>query len=197
MTHHLDIATAADGTDDRIVDAATRVLGANLDASMREVAAASGVGRATVYRHFANRDELVRAIRLRALRDCREALAPAVFAHDSVRDALGAVLATLVPVLDRYRVLLDAAPPDRSDPEQRELTDAIERPLRELILRGQATGELDPQFPPEFAIAALIGALRAAREAVAGGRMPADTAHTLALRSLLDGIGRTGPDRGH
>jgi AcrR family transcriptional regulator len=185
------VATAAarERTEARIVDAATRVLGENIDASMREVATASGVGRATVYRHFANRDELVRAIRLRALRDCREALDHQVFAQGSVRDALGAVLATLVPVLDRYRVLLDAAPPDRSDPEQRALTDAIERPLRELIVRGQADGELDPRFPPNFVLAVLIGVLRAAREAVAQGRTSAEAAHALAVRSLLTGVG--------
>jgi AcrR family transcriptional regulator len=185
--------SATDRTEQRIVDAATRVLGANLKASMREVAVASGVGRATVYRYFATRDELVRAIRLRALRDCRQALGPAVFAHTSAPDALGAVLATLVPVLDRYRVLLDAPPPDRSDPEQRALTDAIERPLCELIERGQAAGELDPRFPPGFALAVLIGVLRAAREAVASGRMPAEAAHTLAVRSLLAGIGNGPP----
>ena len=188
---------ALEPTDERIVDAATRVLGDNLDASMREVAIASGVGRATVYRHFPNRDELLRAIRLRALRDCREALDPAVFSHASAREALAAVLATLVPVLDRYRVLLDAPPPDRSDPEQRALTDAIEQPLRELIQRGQDEGELDVRFPPEFAIAVLIGVLRAAREAVAAGRMSAEAAHALAVRSLLAGIGATAvPDDG-
>jgi len=194
MIPSTDSPTAAttpvtEATEERIVDAATRVLAANLDASMREVATASGVGRATVYRHFANRDELVRAIRLRGLRDCREALDPEVFARASAREALGAVLATLVPVLDRYRVLLDAAPPDRSDPEQRALTDAIEQPLRQLIVRGQAAGELDPRFPPDFAIAVLIVVLRAAREAVAAGRMSAEAAHTLAVRSLVAGIG--------
>lgn len=183
------VAPVTECTEERIVDAATRVLGANLDASMREVANASGVGRATVYRHFANRDELLRAIRLRALRDCREALDPDVFAQASVRDALGTVLATLVPVLDRYRVLLDAAPPDRSDPEQRALTDAIEQPLRELIVRGQSDGELDQHFPPDFVLAVLIGVLRAAREAVARGRMSAEAAHVLAVRSLLAGVG--------
>jgi AcrR family transcriptional regulator len=186
-------ASTDGGTETRIVAAATRVLGANLDASMREVAVASGVGRATVYRHFANRDELVRAIRLRALEDCRQALAPEVFAQAKARDALGAVLATLLPVLDRYRVLLDAPPPDRSDPQQRALTDAIEQPLCELIRRGQVAGELDPHFPPDFALAVLIGVLRAAREAVADGRMSAEAAHTLALRSLLAGIGKAAP----
>ncbi len=136
-----------DATDDRIVDAAIRVLGSDPGASMQQVATACGCGRATVYRHFANRDELLRAIRLRALSDCRAALAPAVWGKEPVRDALAAVLETLIPLLDRYRVLLDAPPPDLSDPAQRELTDAILDPLRQLVRRGQASGELDPQFP--------------------------------------------------
>ena len=62
-----------------------------------------------------------------------------------------------------------------------------------MICRGQAAGELDPDFPPDFALAVLIGVLRAAREAVAAGRMPAAAAHTLALRSLLAGIGAAAP----
>ena len=156
---------------------------------MQQVATACGCGRATVYRHFASRDELVRAIRLRALADCREALAPGVWGQEPVGDALGAVLETLIPLLDRYRVLLDAPPPDLSDPAQRELTDAIIVPLRELVRRGQATGELDPTIPPDFAVAVFSGVLRAAREAVASGTMTLGAAHAHAVRVLVTGIG--------
>ena len=172
---------------------------------MQQVATACGCGRATVYRHFANRDELLRAIRLRALSDCRAALPPAVFGKEPVRDALAAVLETLIPLLDRYRVLLDAPPPDLSDPAQRALTDAILQPLRQLVRRGQACGELDPQFPPDFAVAVFSGVLRAAREAVAYGTM-AGVRHT-PIRSSWHGHRRRSasahtlsprsPTRGH
>ncbi len=44
-----------------IVDAATECLGRRPDASMTEVAAAAGVGRATLYAHFRSRAALLEA----------------------------------------------------------------------------------------------------------------------------------------
>jgi AcrR family transcriptional regulator len=45
-----------------IAEAAMRVLAQQPQASMAEIAEASGLGRATLYRHFRNRSELVHAI---------------------------------------------------------------------------------------------------------------------------------------
>ena len=185
---------AADGTEERMLDAAIRVLGEHPEASMQEVATASGVGRATLYRYFSTRDDLVRAIRLRALRDCREALAPDVLERGSTREALEAVIGALLPVLDRYRVLIDAPLPDRSDPEQRALVEAVERPLLDLIRRGQDGGELDPRFPAGFAFGVLGGVLKAARAAIAAGEVSPERAHPLAVRALLAGLGADGPE---
>jgi AcrR family transcriptional regulator len=189
----IPLSTAPSRTRDRIVDAAIRVLGTNPSASMSAVALASGVGRATVYRYFATRDALVRAILVRALRDCREALAPAPLEMAPAGEALAAVVGTLLPVLDRYRVLVDAPPPDRSDPEQRALADAIERPLLELIRRGQAAGELDAGLPPGLVLGVLTGVLRATRAAIAAGEIAPERAHALAVRALLTGIGTGEP----
>jgi AcrR family transcriptional regulator len=177
-----------------MIDAAIRVLGETPDASMQEVATASGVGRATLYRYFSTRDDLVRAIRLRALRDCREALAPGVLERESPREALGAAVGALLPVLDRYRVLIDAPLPDRSDPEQRALVEAVERPLIDLIRRAQERGELDPRFPPAFAFGVMSGVLKAGRAAIAAGEVSPERAHPLAVRALLAGLGAGGPE---
>ncbi len=47
----------------RITQAASRILREDPEASIREVAAASGVSRATVYRHFESREGLIASIR--------------------------------------------------------------------------------------------------------------------------------------
>jgi AcrR family transcriptional regulator len=47
---------------DAVLAAAVRVLAERPEASMREIAEASGFGRTTLYRHFPHRDDLVRAL---------------------------------------------------------------------------------------------------------------------------------------
>ena len=102
------------GTEQRILTAAIRLLADDAKASMSDVASATGVGRATLYRHFASREELLRAIRLQSLRECRQALED-VPAPDAVfEEGLRQVIAALLRVLDRYRVLVAA--PRRTGP---------------------------------------------------------------------------------
>ena len=72
------LATKVDGrravgdrNRDAILEAAIGVLAAQPEAGVAEVAAAAGVGRATVYRHFASREELIDALRLHAGEEAR------------------------------------------------------------------------------------------------------------------------------
>ncbi len=53
----------------KIMDAARRLLAENGDASMRAIAKAAGLGRGTVHRHFATREELMEAVRRQARDD--------------------------------------------------------------------------------------------------------------------------------
>src|SRR3954452_19338633 len=79
-----------------IIEAAITLLAAEPDASMERVAIAAGVGRATVYRHFASREHLVRAILDQALQDARDAILSSKPEEGSALEALErAVNATL------------------------------------------------------------------------------------------------------
>ena len=51
---------------ERIVQAATELLQAERGAGLEEIAAAAGVSRSTIYRHFASREELLRVVGQRA-----------------------------------------------------------------------------------------------------------------------------------
>jgi AcrR family transcriptional regulator len=179
---------AVDTTDIRIIETATRVLAEDSGASMQEVARRTGVGRATLYRYYGCREDLLRAIRVQALRECREALGGVPVDEGSAIDALEQVVAALVPVLDRYRVLADAGPPDRSDPEQAALAEEVEGPLIRIIRRGQERGELTPELTPSLALEVIVGVLRAARRGIVSGEVTADAAPPLAFRLLIDGL---------
>ena len=58
----------------RIIEAATTLLAVNPGASMAEIAEASGLVRATLYRHFPTRDDLMRAMYAAALDDALKAI---------------------------------------------------------------------------------------------------------------------------
>lgn len=61
-------------TRDAIVEAAFAVFSKNPSAALSDVAERAGVGRATLHRHFAGRDELVRALAKIASKEMDEAV---------------------------------------------------------------------------------------------------------------------------
>lgn len=102
-------AVAAPGDGD---GAAADAAGAVLDAaegllrsfglarwSMEDVAVAAGVGRTTVYRAFASRDDLVHAVLARELRATLQAIGAAVAGHEGIEDKAVAAMVTALASL--------------------------------------------------------------------------------------------------
>jgi AcrR family transcriptional regulator len=79
---------APDGTTDAVLDAATRLLATHglRRWTMEDVAEEAGLGRATVYRRFATRDDLVHAALGREVRSFFAAVADAVAGLDTLED---------------------------------------------------------------------------------------------------------------
>jgi AcrR family transcriptional regulator len=134
---------------DAVLAAAVRVLSERPDASMREIAEVSGVGRTTVYRHFPQREDLVRALFARVFDEAQEI---AVRAVDKGRaawaagggDALDVVAALTVAFADlgeRYRFL---GAHRELEAEQRDALSAEHggEPLLSYLADAQARGEV-------------------------------------------------------
>lgn len=76
---------------------------------MQDIAEASGVARATLYRHFAGRDELLRAIYIGGLHNAGTAIDAAEPERGNAPDALRRVIDGLMVVIDRYRIVTESS----------------------------------------------------------------------------------------
>ena len=148
----------AERTIERILAAAPTVLTANRGASVDLIAERAGVGRATLYRHFPTRDDLLAAIHRRALEDAATAIEAARPDEGPACEALRRVLAELLAVGDRYRFL---SQPDTADGAL-EVQERTFAPLIALIERGQRTAEIREDRSARLLTGHLVGLLGAA-----------------------------------
>ena len=95
---------------DAIIDAALTRLSDNPGASMAEIARVAGVGRVTLYGHFADRKDLVGAVFERAM-DRAEAELVAVDIEQDTWNSLQEIVQSSWRVLHQFNALLAAAEP--------------------------------------------------------------------------------------
>lgn len=139
---------------ERVLDAAVVLVRRDGEkVPMASIAEHAGVGVATVYRHFATREELLGALVHRsfglALANARAAAARDGSALDAVRSFF---LATLRD-RDQFVLPLHGGPPVFT-PATRELQADVRTALRALLERGTAAGELRDDLTPEDLIVA-------------------------------------------
>jgi len=149
------------GTAAAIIETAARLLAARHDASIAEIAAAAGVSRATIYRHFPTRDALLRALADGASAEAKQRLEDANLETVPIEDGIGRAARALVAVGGRYLAALQD--PTILGTQNR----AIREPLTALLQRGQADGQIRSDVPLDClleSLLALVGAcLRSGR----------------------------------
>lgn len=95
---------------------------------MGEVATRAGVSRASLYRYFANKDELIRAYTMRELDRIFARIDAAMMPYSSFEDRLGAAFAYAIPAV-------------REHPVFAALLDIAERPIMRVTLQsGEVLG---------------------------------------------------------
>ena len=172
----------------RIQEAAIRLWADEPNAGVADVAAAAGVGRATLYRHFPTRESLLEAIRTQGMTDGEQAIEDCRLDEGSPTKALSRLMAAWLELGDRYRVVI-VEPVQAGQPRARAREERLAEAMPELILRGQEEGEFAADIPPMWGVSALGAMLVAMIRGVGEGRIRRESAHGLLDRSVRRGSG--------
>jgi TetR/AcrR family transcriptional regulator, mexCD-oprJ operon repressor len=170
-----------------LLDAAADVLAVAPQASLADVATRAGLGRATLYRHFENRDALRAAIREEALARASAALSDADLADCDTREGIRRAVAVLVPLGMRFRILLIEGA--GTDPDFVAARSEALAPLWAVLARGVETGELSPTVDTAWLHLVLSGTLMTAARAAGAGLIDPADAGDLVADSFIDGFG--------
>jgi len=148
-----------------ILQAAAAVLAEDPSASMDDIVARAGLGRATLYRHVTGRADLLHKLASRALSSAARAGEEARINAGPADAALRRVLDGLAAESVGFRALVVLGVP--RDPEFAPARDAVLAPVVALIGRGRDAGIFRGDLDPAWAMTALVTLLQAA---VAAGR---------------------------
>lgn len=154
--HETDVSVARPALQQRvaqvILDAAARVLARSLDATMADVASAAGVARATLYRYFPSRGELLDSVAVVAVGDATTRLAASRIHEVPADEGIVRSVRALVDTGDSLVVLAQHG----SGRRRGDLDRGILRPLRELLERAQADGVLRTEIPSAWLAESLV-----------------------------------------
>ncbi|WP_329215677.1 TetR/AcrR family transcriptional regulator [Streptomyces sp. NBC_01485] len=165
---------------DHILRSAAALLTRTSTTTMDEVAKAAGISRATLHRHFAGRDALVRALEALGIAECENALDAARLdegpADDAVRRLVGEIesAAGLLAFLYTENQLFEGE-------EQHPGWTRIDDRISALFRRGQQDGAFRIDLTPAWLTEALYGLLASAAWLVQSGKgAPRDFQHMTA-----------------
>lgn len=152
-----------DRTAALIIECAATLLARNGDAtSMEDIAAAAGIGRATLYRYFANRQDLLRAMAVASVEELARAISDADLEAVPFDDAITRLTRAIITTGRKYMALSrDGSGMTRAHPDADR---ALVQPVRALFRRGVAEGALRDDLSPDLLLSLYTGLVRGALE---------------------------------
>ena len=170
---------------DRILESAIHVFALDPSAGMNDVAAHAGVGRATLYRHFPSRDDLMAAIKAQARHEAVAAVESCPLDKGSAVDSIECIVRAVIELGDRYRFISGWREEGERHPEPRE---RISGALQAAVERGQRRGEITRSVPPDWAAMAIRSLLLATLEQLSEGSLGEGDAERLVSRFVIQGL---------
>lgn len=184
QTKRLDVRAAA-------MEAVLELYTLRPTASLEEVAAHAGIGRASLFRHFPNRAALLRAAGMHVIERVDEAMASHALDEGPALARLRALLGVLVDAgLPLHAVFGMAELAE--DVELKTALRVLDRHIEPVLADCFAAGLFAADMPPAWFDAAFDGLLYATWTAVHKGVLAPAHAPDLLLQTMLHGFGPRG-----
>jgi AcrR family transcriptional regulator len=152
---------------------------------MIEVAEEAGVGRATLYRHFPCRDDLMAAIKAHARGEVVVAVESLPTDEGPALDTIESIVRAVIVLGDRYRFITGWRDDGEDSNEPRERISAA---LRNAVERGQRRGEITKSIPADWAVMVIRSLMLATIEQLSDGAMNDRDAERLVKRIVTQGL---------
>ncbi|MEU6310467.1 TetR/AcrR family transcriptional regulator [Streptomyces sp. NPDC047014] len=175
---------------DQVLRDAAALLSRKSTATMDEVARAAGVGRATLHRHFAGRDALVRALEDLGIREFGAAFDRARLDEGSAVDALRRLVGEAEPNAQLLAFLVTENQLFEGD-EVNEGWARLDARVTALFRRGQEEGDIRIDLSPAWLTEAFYGLIGSCAWAVMDGRVAAKDFQYMITELLLGGARRS------
>jgi AcrR family transcriptional regulator len=166
---------------------AAQVLVADPAASLADVAEAAGIGRTTLHKHYATREDLLRAVGDRAIDLCEEALGGTAGTEDP-DGGLGAMTTAMIPIGPQLAFLWRTPAFDHVK-ELEVRWGEVQAATMAVLARARASGVIATGIPDWWLLATFFSLVYVAAESVQSGHLAPLDAPGLVLRTFLHGIG--------
>ncbi|MFF5130533.1 TetR/AcrR family transcriptional regulator [Streptomyces syringium] len=173
---------------DHVLAEAAALLTRKPTASMDEIAKAAGISRATLHRHFAGRDALVRALEDLGIEQFERALDEARTEEGDAAEALRRLIAATEPVAGIMAFLYTEN--QLYEAGLNEGWNRLDARVTGLFQRGQEEGAFRLELSPAWLTEALYGLVGAGAWAVQDGRVAAKDRTRMVAELLLGGAQR-------
>lgn len=176
----------------RLWDVSDEFLELGSDVKVDDLAELSGVPRATIYYYFSGKEDVLAFLLAEKVRRASEVVAQTAAGPGTPAERLGSVVRAMLHLMAEHPALCTRLMCWMSSGgREAGIIDAqgsLMAPVRELLVEGQATGELSAADPTE-ASAAIMGTVSmvALHHTVHGGFDP-DAVADRVVRQLLDGL---------
>ena len=172
-----------------LLNAGITVFSRNTNASLTDVAIEAGVGRATLYRHFVSREQLILELAHLSIQETDQACAHIEAQNLRGRQAIEELIRSVMPLADRFHFLFSLWSFVEHDPSLAKVYEQQLDELGDLITEAKADGDINPDLPDDWLITLLDSLFTSAWYCIGEKILDVDQAANLSIAAFFDGVG--------